>query len=185
MRHSLSVNAIVGFLLIAAPAGAQTWILGEMGYRVSVVPEGSPAARAGLHVGDVLAEPGPLVGRLREAPTEGVDIPVFRFDKSNASYAKTTQRVTFTATEEKRLGTTGDLGFIVTGATPGSLGARAELKTGDFITQIDDTFVHDVKDLSLVDIAYEKNQQVLINFVRWIADAGDFKKAVSRRRFVK
>ena len=47
------------------------------------------------------------------------------------------------------------------------------------------TFVHSENDLKLVHDAYEKNEQVFIYFTRWYADSGDFKNAVSRRRFVK
>jgi len=173
-------------LFVLAPAAhAQTWIDGEMGYRVTVVPSASPAARAGLRLGDVLAEPVALVSRLRDAGSEGVAIPLYRLDTATAAYARTTLKVAFMPGEEKRLGTTGDLGFVVTGVKPGSLGARAELKAGDFIPKIDETFVHDVKDLRRVDDAYEKGEQVFIQFIRWFPDSADFKTLVSRRRFVK
>jgi len=166
-------------------AFGQSWIEGEMGYRVSAVPNGSPAARSGLKIGDVLAEPAPLPERLRDAGSGGVDIPLYRFDSKSAQYSRTTIKVLFQGDEEKRLGTTGDLGFLVTGTKPRSLGERAELKAGDFIPKINDTFVHAVDDLKLVDDAYAKDEQVFIHFIRWIPEAGEFKDAVSRRRFVK
>lgn len=189
MRHvalSRYLFLAVAVAVLGAPSvSAQTWIEGEIGYRVSLVPDGSPGARAGVRIGDILAEPVPLVTRLREAGPDGIGIPVYRLDKATATYAKTTITITFTAGEEKRLGSTGDLGFIVTGTKAGSLGARAELKAGDFIPKINETFVHAVTDLHLVDDAYDKGEQVFIQFIRWFPDSAEFKTAVSRRRFVK
>jgi S1-C subfamily serine protease len=171
---------------LAAPADVTTtWVEGEMGYRVTVVPDASAGARHGLRAGDVLAEPGPLPGRLRESGPGGVEIPLYRMDTSRATYELTKLRIIFPAGEEKRLGTTGDLGFLVTAVRPGSLGARAELKPGDFIPKINDTFVHDAADLKLVDDAYEKGEQVFIHFTRWYPESADFKNVISSRRFVK
>jgi S1-C subfamily serine protease len=170
----------------AVPAAvANSWVDGEMGYRVTLVPDGSPAARHGIRVGDILAEPQPLPGRLRDAGPGGVEIPIFRLNRSNGTYEPARLTITFLEGEEHRLVTTGDLGFLVTGVRPGTLGARAELQPGDFIPKIDDTFVHDVTDLKLVDEAYEKGEQVLIHFTRWSPQTSRFTDAVSRRRFVK
>ena len=182
-------RALIFALLAAArfaPAvAAQGWIEGEMGYRITVVPEGSPGARHGLRAGDILAEPRPLPGRLLESGSDGVEIPLYRLDKLKATYERTRVRITFLAGDEHRLGTTGDLGFLVTVVRAGSLGARAELKPGDFVPKINDTFVHSENDLKLVDDAYEKGEQVFIHFTRWYPDSADFKDAISRRRFVK
>jgi len=173
-------------IALALPAAVTaTWVEGEMGYRITVVPEGSAGARHGLRAGDVLAEPRPLPDRLRESGPGGVEIPLYRLDKSRETYEPTKLRIIFLAGEEKRLGTTGDLGFLVTAVRPGSLGARAELKPGDFIPKINDTFVHDDTDLKLVDDAYEKGEQVFIQFTRWYPESADFKTVISRRRFVK
>ena len=188
MRYVAAVRVlllVVATGILPPAVHAQSWIDGEIGYRVSVVPDGSPGARSGVRIGDILAEPVPLVTRLREAGPDGIEIPLYRLDKAAATYSKTTIKIAFTSGEEHRLGTTGDLGFIVTGVKSGSLGARAEMRAGDFIPKINDTFVHDVKDLKLVDDAYEKNEQVLIQFIRWFPEYSDFKTAVSRRRFVK
>ena len=195
MRKACLLVPVVMALLFAAPVSGQTWIEGEMGYRVSAIPDGSPAARSGLKIGDVLAEPAPLPQRLRDAGPGGVEIPVYRFDVRSARYTKGALKVVFQGDEDKRLGTTGDLGFIVTGTKPRSLGERAELRAGDFITKIgkgegapgvtEDTFVHSVDDLKLVDQANEKNEQVLIQFIRWLPESSEFKTLVSRRRFVK
>ena len=124
-----------------------------MGYRVTAVPEGSAAASAGLRVADVLAEPQILPDRLASAGPQGVDIPIFRFDRGTGRYARTMTKVTFAA--------------------------------GDFIPKIDETFVHSVDDLKLVDAAYQSGAQVEIHFTRWFPESNDFKKAVSRRRFVR
>jgi S1-C subfamily serine protease len=170
----------------AAPAVVSTsWVDGEMGYRVTVVPDGSVAARHGLRLGDILAEPEPLPARLRESRASGVEIPIYRLNTPKAAYEPATLTITFLEGEEHRLGTTGDLGFLVTDVRPGSLAARAELKAGDFIPKINETFVHAVADLKLVDAAYEKGEQVLIHFTRWYPESASFKDAVSRRRFVK
>lgn len=179
LRYLLLVCAVSGAL------AAQSWIEGEIGYRVTVIPEKSVGAKHGLRVGDILAEPQLLPARLRESGAAGVEIPLYRFDRTGLVYKRTALRIQFQDGEEKRLGTTGDFGFLVTSVKPGSLGARAELRAGDFLPKIDETFVHSVADLKLVDTAYETGAQVMIHFTRWSAEAGDFRNAVSRRRFVK
>ena len=63
--------------------------------------------------------------------------------------------------------------------------AAGQLKPGDFIPKINDTFVHSVGDLTLVDAAYEKDEQVFIQFTRWYPDSSEFKTLISRRRFVR
>ena len=186
MRISSSVRLLLLVtMFVPGQAFAQSWIEGEMGYRVTVIPDGSPAARSGLHVADILAEPAVPPDRLLEASAAGVDIPIYRFDRSTAAYTKQMLKVVFKDGEEKRLGTTGDLGFFVTGTKPRSLGERAELKPGDFIPKINDTFVHSVGDLTLVDAAYGKDEQVFIQFTRWYPDSSEFKTLISRRRFVR
>src|SRR3954471_1386155 len=169
----LSVLALAS--TVAAPATTSTWVEGEMGYRVSLVPPGSPGARHQLRVGDILAEPAALPDRLRESGPQGVEIPIYRLNTSTAIYEPSTIRIVFNEGEEKRLGLTGDLGFLVIAVRRDSLGARAELKAGDFIPKIDDTFVHADADLKLVDQAYEKGEEVLINFVRWHPDTAEFR----------
>jgi len=182
--------ALVPFLAAALSALAvpavvsTTWVDGEMGYRISIAPPASPAARHGLKIGDILAEPAPLPDRLADAGPSGVEIPLYRLD-ATGSYQPATLRIVFREGEEHRLGTTGDLGFLVTAVKPGSLGARAELQAGDFIPKIDDTFVHSVADLKLVDEAYAKGAPVLIHFTRWMPASQTFQNAISRRTFVK
>jgi S1-C subfamily serine protease len=136
-----------------------------------------------LRIGDVLAEPGSLPARLRQAPAEGVEIPLFRLEEGR--YHRKKIRATFTAGEEKRLGVTGDLGFLVAAVKPGSLAARAELRPGDFIPKINDTFVHGLEDLKLVDQAYAEGKQVVIYFTRWSPETKSYENAVSRPRFEK
>jgi membrane-associated protease RseP (regulator of RpoE activity) len=167
----------------SAPSPSQQWVIGEIAYRVTVIPDGSPGARIGLRIGDVLAEPGLLPGRLRQAPPEGVEIPLFRLE--GGRYRREKIRVTFTAGEEKRLGLTGDLGFLVMTVEPGSLAARAELRPGDFIPKIDDTFVHSVNDLKLVDQAYTEGKPVAIYFTRWSLETKSYENGVSRPQFEK
>ncbi|MCU1382776.1 MAG: hypothetical protein JWL71_1473 [Acidobacteria bacterium] len=169
-----------------APTVVSTsWVDGEMGYRVTMVPADSAAARHGLHPGDILAEPAPLPQRLADAGARGVAIPLYRLDAATGIYQPATLTIAFRDGEAHRLGTTGDLGFLVTTVKRGSLGARAELKAGDFIPKINETFVHSVADLRLVDAAYEKGEPVLIHFTRWYPGSSSFKDAVSRRTFVK
>ena len=171
--------------LVASPVFGQSWIEGEMGYRVSVVPEGSPAARSGLKTGDILAEPAALLQRLRDAGRGGAEIPIYRLDTKTAVYRRGSLTVVFQDADERRIDAIGDLGFLVTGTKPRSLGERAELKAGDFIPKINETLVHSVDDLTLVDDAYDKNDQVFITFIRWFPQTAEFKTLVSRRRFVK
>jgi S1-C subfamily serine protease len=179
------LSFVVTAVLFAPTVSGQSWIEGEMGYRVSVVPEGSPAARSGLRIGDILAEPAALPQRLRDAGRGGAAIPIYRLDTNMAVYRRGSLTVVFQDADERRIGTTGDLGFQVTGTKPRSLGERAELKAGDFIPKINETFVHSIDDLKLVDDAYDKNDQVFISFIRWFPQTAEFKTLVSRRRFVK
>ena len=182
----MMLRALVFALLAAAPTVVSTsWVDGEMGYRVTVAPADSAAARHGLHLGDILAEPQPLPQRLADAGPGGVEIPLYRLDTTKGIYQATRLNIVFRDDEEHRLGTTGDLGFLVTAGKRGTLGARAELKPGDFIPRIDDTFVHGVDDLKLVDVAYDKGEQVLIHFTRWVPESASFTNAVSRRTFAK
>ena len=87
----------LGFVLAIALLGqslsTDQWVSGEIGYRVTVIPEGSAGARIGLRVGDILAEPGPLPVRLRESPAEGVEIPLYRVE--DGKYVRTKIRVAF------------------------------------------------------------------------------------------
>ena len=156
-----------------------------MGYRISAIPEGSPEARGGLNIGDILAEPAALPQRLLDANAGSVDVPIYRLDTKTAAYSRGKLTIVFKNGEERRLGAAGDPGFLVTGTKPRSLGERAELRPGDFIPKINDTIVQSVNDLKLVDEAYDTNEQVFINFVRWFPETAEFKKLVSRRRFVK
>lgn len=182
---SIIVRAWLVVVALLAPAVVSTsWVDGEMGYRITIAPPESPAARHGLKLGDILAEPRPLPDRLADAGPSGVEIPLYRLDE-NGIYRPTTLRIVFREGEEHRLGTTGDLGFLITNVKPGSLAARAELKAGDFIPKINDSFVHDVADLKLVDDAYEKDETVLIHFIRWLPKTKTFETAISRRRFTK
>jgi S1-C subfamily serine protease len=146
---------------------------GEIAYRVTVVPAESAAARIGLHIGDVLAEPGVVPARLREAPAEGVEIPLFRLNEGR--YHRTKIRVIFQAGEEKRLGVTGDLGFLVAAVAPGSLAARAQIHADDFIRKINETFVHSVEDLKLID-----QTQAEIHVTRWLPAKSSFQDLVLR-----
>jgi S1-C subfamily serine protease len=174
----LAVLLATALLGQSPSAGQGHWVTGEIAYRVTVIPDGSAAARIGLRVGDVLAEPAALPSLLRESPLEGVQIPLFRLE--DGRYKRTKIRVAFTAGEEKRLGVTGDLGFLVTAVEPGSLGARAELRAGDFIPKINDTFVHSVEDLKLVGQAYAEGAPVTIHYTRWLPEAKSFQDAAAR-----
>jgi membrane-associated protease RseP (regulator of RpoE activity) len=165
------------------PSPSQQWVIGEIVYRVTVIPDGSVGARIGLRIGDILAEPSSLPARLRQAPAEGVEIPLFRLEEGR--YHREKIRAIFTAGEEKRLGVTGDLGFLVAAVEPGSLAARAKLRPGDFIPKINDTFVHSLEDLKLVDRAYAEGNQVAIYFTRWSPDTKSYENSVSRPKFEK
>src|SRR3954464_14680951 len=186
-NFAMMLRAAVFALLsaVAAPAAiSSSWVDGEMGYRVTIVPAGSVASRHGLRLGDILAEPAALPQRLADAGPGGVEIPVYRLDAKGA-YQPAKLKIVFREGEEHRLGTTGDLGFLVTAIARGSLGARAELKPGDFIPRINETFVHSDADLKLVDDAYAKGEPVLTRFARWTRESGSFVDGVSRQTFAK
>ena len=70
---------------------------------------------------------------------------------------------------------TGDLGFLVTDIEPASLAARAKLRVGDFLPQINDTFVHQLKDLAL-----GEGRDAQIHVTRWHAGKRIFEKLIAR-----
>jgi S1-C subfamily serine protease len=184
LKFFVSAILLAIALLGQSPSANQTnWVTGEIAYRVTVIPDGSPGARIGLRIGDVLAEPGLLPARLRQAPAEGVEIPLFRLQEGR--YHREKIRATFVAGEEKRLGLTGDFGLLVTSVEPGSLAAQADLRPGDFIPKINETFVHSLDDLKLVDQAYAEGKPVAIYFTRWAAETKSYENAVSRPKFDK
>lgn len=184
LRFFASALLFAVALLAQSPSANQTnWVTGEIAYRVTVVPDGSAGGRIGLRIGDVLAEPGSLPARLRQAPAEGVEIPLFRLQEGRYRSGKI--RVTFTTGEDKRLGVTGDFGFLVTAVEPGSLATRAGLRNGDFIPKINDTFVHSVDDLKLVDQAQAEGKPVVVYITRWSAETKSYENAVSRPNFAK
>lgn len=163
-------------LLFAALLPAQTWVKGEIGFRLTVIPADCPADRAGLKLADILANPPGV----RPALNGTGMLPVFRFAAAKASYARETVKIAFKENEERRLGVTGDLGFLITAMEPGSLAARAGLRVGDFLPQIDDSFVHDVKDLTLVDRAQAEGREAAIHVTRWLPAKQTFEKSVVR-----
>lgn len=154
-------------LLLACTAQAQTWANGEIGFRLSIIPSGSPADRAGLKIGDILANP-PGVRAVLQSTGE---LPVYRL---NGTYRKTTVKVSFKDGEERRLGVTGDLGFLITALTsetpPG-------LRAGDFLPKIDDHFVHEIPDLTL-----PKDRDSAIHVTRWDATKRAFEKSIVKHR---
>lgn len=168
---NLSRWLLVGVL--AGLAQGQTWVKGEIGFRLTIIPPDSVAARAGLRLSDILSDPPGVRAVLLSSGT----LPVFRFDGKTATYRKETVQVTFREGEERRLGVTGDLGFLVTAIEPGSLAARFELRAGDFLPQIDDTFVHVVKDLALAE-----GPEAKIHVTRWDGSKRLFEKLIARRK---
>ena len=93
--------------------------------------------------------------------------------------------MTFAPGEDKRLGVTGDFGFLVAAVEPGSLASRAGLRLGDFIPKINDTFVHSVDDLKLIDQAHDEGKHVVIYITRWSAETKSYENVVSRPKFEK
>jgi S1-C subfamily serine protease len=162
----------ISTLLLATGLFAQSSTPGEIAYRVTIVPPHSAAAHNGLRIGDILAEPGPLPARLRAAPADGVEISLFRLNEGR--YQRTKIRITFKSGEEQRLGVTGDFGFLIASVDPGSLAARVGLRPGDFIPKINETFVHSVDDLKLVDQAYAEKKPVVIHVTRWTPEKNSF-----------
>jgi hypothetical protein len=63
--------------------------------------------------------------------------------------------------EPKRLGTTGDFGFLIAALT--EEWKREGLRVHDFVPKIGDTFVHDAADMKLISDAAQKRIEV----IRW------------------
>jgi len=155
------------FLLLACTAQAQTWVKGEIGFRLSIIPSGSPADRAGLKIGDILANP-PGVRAVLQSTGE---LPVYRL---NGMYRKTTVKISFKDGEERRLGVTGDLGFLITALIPET---PPGLRAGDFLPKIDDRFVHEIPDLTL-----PKDREAAIHVTRWENEKRVFEQLVVRHQ---
>ncbi len=156
-------------VLFVLAASAQTWVEGEIGFRLTIIPVGSPADRAGLKVGDILADPPGV----RPILLSHGKLPVFRFDAAKGAYAQVTVPIAFRGNEEKRLGVTGDLGYLVTRLEPGSLADRAKLQLHDFLPQLDDHFVHEPKDLTL-----PEKGEVRLHVTRWNRSTRSFEKLI-------
>lgn len=177
-RHASAFVLATALFCQYGSADPTSWISGEIAYRVTVVPQGSVGSRIGLRIGDILAEPGPLPARLRDAPGEGVEIPLFRLQEGQ--YRRTRIKVTFLPGEDRRLGLTGDFGFLVSAIQPESLGTRAKLRSGDFIEKINETFVHRVEDLKRIDKANSARSEALIHIVRWTPETNSFQDLTLR-----
>ena len=152
--------------LLAASLSAQTWAKGEIGFRLTIIPAGCPAERAGLRIGDILAEPAGVRTVLNGS---GI-LPVYRFDSAKAAYAKQDVRISFEGGEERRLGVTGDLGFLINALSPET---PSGLLIHDFLPKIDDRFVHEIPDLTL-----PKDRAAAIHVTRWDKQKRDFVKAI-------
>jgi S1-C subfamily serine protease len=163
-------------LLLAASLQAQSWVKGEIGYRLAIIPAGSPAERAGLKLGDILPDPP----NVRPIILSTGDLPVIRWNQEKGAYSREQVKVTFKEGEEKRLGTTGDLGFLVTGTPDQSHAERAGLVVHDFIPKIDDHFVHELKDLTLIE-----GSEVQIHVTRWGAIQQRFENKILRYKVPK
>ena len=169
-------------LLLAAPLAAQTWVNGEIGFRLNTVPKDSPAERASLKIGDILLDPAAVPAALRRPDAT---IPVYRFDEKTAAYQKENLKIAFKSGEERRLQVIGDLGFLVTSVEPKSVAAQAGLRPHDFIPQIDGAFVHEISDLSLVDRAKAQAIAVDIYYTRWSAEKKAFENSIAHPKFTK
>ena len=167
--------------LLASSLPAQTWVKGQIGFRLNTVPKDCPAERAGLKIGDILADPEGV----RAAIKNKTPLPVFRFDPAKAAYNREEIALAFRPAEERKLGVIGDLGFLVTSIEPKSLGARAKLRVDDFLPQLDGSFVHDVQDLALVGRAFADGIEVNIHVWRWQPEKGAFVKSIIVQNYKK
>lgn len=167
--------------LLAGSLHAQSWVKGQIGFRLNTVPKDCPAERAGLKIGDILAEPEGV----RAAIQSKTPLPVFRFDPAKAVYVREDITIAFRAAEERKLGISGDLGFLVTGIEPNSLAARAKLRVHDFLPQVDGSSVHDPNDLSLVDRAFAEGTDVNIHVIRWVPEKSAFEKSIIPQTYKK
>lgn len=163
-------------LLAAASLEAQSWVKGEIGFRLTIVPADSPAARAGLKIADILPEPN----NVRPILQSTGDLPVYRFNATTGKYTREQLKITFKDGEEKRLGVTGDLGFLVIGIPYHSIAQWAHLEVFDFLPQIDDRFVHELKDMVLVE-----GTEVRIYITRWSSTRREFGKLIEKYRIGK
>ena len=165
--------------LLAGSLHAQSWVKGQIGFRLNTVPKDCPAERAGLKIGDILADSEGV----RAAIQSKTPLPVFRFDPVKAVYVREDVTIAFRAAEERKLGVIGDLGFLVTGIEPNSLAARAKLRVHDFLPQVDGSLIHDLKDLSLVDRAFAEGIEVNIHVLRWLPEKNVFERSIISQKY--
>jgi len=169
---------MLAFLLVSS-LSAQSWVKGQIGFRLTTVPKDCPAERAGLRVGDLLVDAGGVSAAIKaKAP-----IPVFRFDPAQAAYIREDLELKFRAAEERKLGVGGDFGFLVTGVEPHSLAARARLQPHDYLPQIDGAIARELEVLSLVDRAHSEGIEVNLHVIRWNAEKSVFDRFIVAQKY--
>lgn len=176
-RPTLKVNmtARIAFVLSVA-----TWLAtggeygeGSIGFRLTTIPDGSAAQRAGMKVGDVLVEREAIAGRLKAADESGAKLPVYRYDVGSGVYRLETAVVKYAAGEERRLGVRGDLGFLFLSVKGSSNAERAGIRVSDFVEKINDTFVH--ADADLAGLEKLGSEELVIHISRWDKEAGKWR----------
>jgi len=169
---------MLAFLLVTS-LSAQSWVTGQIAFRLTTVPKECPAERAGLKVGDILIDAAGVSAAIKAK----TPLPVFRFDPAKAAYLREELELKFRAGEERKLGVVGDFGFLVTGVEPHSLAARAKLHPHDFLPQIDGAIARELEVLSLVDRAHVEGIDVNLHVIRWNAEKSVFDRFIVAQKY--
>lgn len=162
-------------------AQAQSWVKGQIVFRLSTVQKDFPADRAGLKVGDLLVDAAGVAAAIKAK----TPLPVLRFHPDKCAYIREDLEIKFNAGEERKLGIMGDPVFLVTGIEPDSYAAKAKLRVQDIVPQLDGSFMQDPADLDLLDRAVAEGMAINIHVIRWDPAKAAFERFVIAQNYRK
>jgi S1-C subfamily serine protease len=169
---------------------------------IADIATGSPAQRAGFGVCDLIAgfngrpllqfgELQSFVGALREAAAStGLDLEVWKRSDPHEAYRRDRVRIRVPLPSETRIGVDLTLQIMVLDVVEGGPSAIAGIGVGEFIDQVNDQQVANVRSLADLDQKIgewlNRDGSVTVTLARWrpVTDSAVFKTAFDTREVV-